>query len=161
MQATGLPEIGAQAPEFRLKGPGGQVVELSEFRGRKHVVLVFYPLAFSGVCSHQLPIVEKDAGKFRELDAELFGVSVDSHYANTEFAHKLKLSFPLLSDFRREASTAYGVLLDTGYSARAIFVIDRGGVLIHREISANAGDVEQIPSNVRALDALKALRQAP
>jgi peroxiredoxin len=157
MQAAGLPEIGKPAPEFRLRGPGGQVVTLSEFRGRKNVVLVFYPLAFSGVCSHQLPIVEKDAARFRELNAELFGISVDSHYANTEFAKKLKLSFPLLSDFRKEATMAYGVMLDTGYSARAIFVVDRNGTLAYREISANAGDVEQIPSNARAIEALKAL----
>jgi peroxiredoxin (alkyl hydroperoxide reductase subunit C) len=155
MQATTAPEVGQSAPEFRLKGPGGQFITLSEHRGHKNVVLVFYPLAFSGVCSHQLPRVEEDLPRFLEHDAVVFGVSVDSHYANTEFARKLALSFPLLSDFKREASAAYGVLMpEAGYSGRALFVIDKQGRIAHREVSP---DVDQIPSDERAIEALSRL----
>ena len=136
MQATAAPEVGQQAPDFKLKGPGGQPVTLSEFRGRRHVVLVFYPLAFSGVCSHQLPTIEAELAGFDALGATVLGVSVDSHYANAEFARQLKLSFPLLSDLKREASTAYGVLMpEAGYSGRAIFVIDRDGRLAYKDLS--------------------------
>lgn len=155
------PDPGQPAPEFRLKGPGGQFVTLSEYRGRKHVVLVFYPLAFSPLCSHQLPTVQKDLARFGQLEAVVFGVSVDSHWANEAFARSLGLEFPLLSDFKREAMTAYGVLLgEAGYSTRAIFVIDKDGRIAHREVAANSGDPAQVPSNDRALKALEALAAA-
>jgi len=155
MQATAPLEIGQTAPEFRLKGPGGQFVALSEYRGRKNVVLVFYPLAFSPVCSHQLPAIEKEIARFEKLDATVLGVSVDSHYANTVFAERLRLSFPLLSDFKREVSAAYGVLLtESGHSGRAIFVIDKQGKLSYKDVSPVLGE---IPSNDRVLAALAGL----
>jgi peroxiredoxin len=156
MHATAGPQVGQPAPDFTLKGRGGLPVTLSEHRGRDAVVLVFFPLAFSRVCSHQLPTIEADLAKFRELGAVVYGVSVDSHFANTEFARQLKLSFPLLSDFMREASAAYGVLMpEMGYSGRAIFVVDREGRLAYRDVSPTT---EQVPSNARVLDALKAIR---
>jgi peroxiredoxin (alkyl hydroperoxide reductase subunit C) len=151
-------EAGQMAPEFRLKGPGGQWVSLSDYLGRQNVVLVFFPLAFSPTCSHQLPDVQKHADEFRALDAEVFGVSVDSHYSNEAFARALHLEFPLLSDFKRQAMTAYGVLnADAGYSGRALFLIDKKGRIAYMEVSANPGDVTQIPSNERLLEALRAL----
>jgi peroxiredoxin len=159
MQTTATIEIGQQAPDFKLKGPGGQFVTLSEFRGRRNVVLVFYPLAFSGVCSHQLPTIQSELARFEALDATVLGISVDSHYSNTEFARKLNLAFPLLSDWKHEASAAYGVLIpEAGYSGRAIFLVDREGRLAYKEISPDVGDRERVPSNERVLDALKALR---
>jgi peroxiredoxin len=150
-----IPELGQPAPDFSLKGPAGQTVALADYRGHHPVVLVFYPLAFSPVCSHQLPQVEKDLPRFKALGAEVFGISVDSHWSNTAFAKSLGLTFPLLSDFHREAATHYGVLVSPkGYSGRALFVIGRDGRLIHREISENTGDLDQVPSNERALEAL-------
>src|SRR5216117_929011 len=80
MPATATLEIGQTAPDFKLKGPGGQFVSLSEYLGNKNVVLVFYPLAFSAVCSHQLPALEQQMSRFRNLDAEVLGISVDSHF---------------------------------------------------------------------------------
>jgi peroxiredoxin (alkyl hydroperoxide reductase subunit C) len=101
---------------------------LSEYRNQKHVVLVFFPLAFSPVCSHQLPDIQKHVAEMEALGATVFGVSVDSHYANEAFARSLNLTFPLLSDFKRQAMTAYGVLnTELGRSERAIFVIDKNG----------------------------------
>jgi len=158
MQATATPEVGQLAPDFTLKGPQGQPVTLSEYRGHHPVVLVFFPLAFSGICSHQLPSIEKLAPRFEDMNARILGISVDSHFANTEFASKLKLSFPLLSDWNREASTAYGVLLpEYGYSARAIFIVDKQGRIAYRDVSPDTNDPHQVPSNERMLEALKDL----
>lgn len=156
MQASATLEVGRSAPEFRLKGPGGQEVTLSEYRGSKNVVLVFYPLAFSPVCSHQLPMIEKDLGRLRALDAEVLGISVDSHYANEAFAKHLMLSFPLLSDFHRETSAAYGVLdPKMSSSARAIFVVDKEGRIAYKDVSP---DPRQIPSHESLVEALEGLR---
>ena len=159
MQATATPEVSQAAPDFKLKGPGGQFLSLSEFRGYKNVVLVFYPLAFSPVCSHQLPMVQTELARFQALDAEVLGISVDSHFANEAFARHLGLSFPLLSDFRREMSAAYGVLNpDTLYSGRAVFLIDRQGAIVSKDVSAAPGDPSQIPSLERVLAALEQLK---
>src|SRR5437773_1948936 len=139
--------VGQLAPEFRLEGPGGQWISLSDYRGNQIVVLVFYPLAFSPLCSHQLPDFQKHLNEFRELDAVVFGISVDSHYANEAFARSLKLEFPLLSDFKRQAMSAYGVLQsELGYSGRAVFAIGKDGRLIYTDVSANPGDPAQVPS---------------
>ena len=150
-----VPEPGQMAPEFRLKGPGGAFYTLSEHRGESAVVLVFYPLAFSAVCSHQLPELQKHLAAFEQAGAVVYGISVDSHHANAAFARSLGLTFPLLSDWKREASAAYGVLLpDAGYSGRATFVVGKDGRLLWREISENMSDLEQVPSPERALAAL-------
>ena len=150
-----VPEPGQMAPEFRLKGPGGAFYTLSEHRGECPVVLVFYPLAFSAICSHQLPELQKRIAAFDQAGAVVYGISVDSHHANAAFARSLGLTFPLLSDWKRETSAAYGVLLpDSGYSGRATFVIGKDGRLLWREISDDMADVEQVPSPERALAAL-------
>jgi peroxiredoxin (alkyl hydroperoxide reductase subunit C) len=151
-----VPDVGTQAPDFRLRGPGGQPIALSDYRGRRHVVLVFFPLAFSPVCSHQLPVIQRDLERLHELGAEVLGISVDSHFANEAFARHLGLTFPLLSDWRREASAAYGVLLpEAQTSTRAIFVVDRNGAIVHREAME---DPSRVPSNEAVLRALEGLR---
>ncbi|MEQ1832320.1 MAG: redoxin domain-containing protein [Candidatus Eisenbacteria bacterium] len=155
MMTQTVPEPGQLAPDFKLKGPGGAFYTLSEHQGQNAVVLVFYPLAFSPICTHQLPALNEHIAAFEQAGAVVYGISVDSHHANTAFAKALGLSFPLLSDWKREASTAYGVLLpDAGYSSRATFVIGKDGKLLYREISENMGDLEQVPSPERALAAL-------
>ncbi|HUK64093.1 MAG TPA: redoxin domain-containing protein [Dongiaceae bacterium] len=154
MTTLTAPDVGQMAPDFALKAGDGQLVTLSEYRGKRPIVLAFYPLAFSPTCSHQLPTIERDLARIRALGAEVLGISVDSHYANAEFARKLQLSFPLLSDFKREASTAYGMLLDSGYSGRALFVVGRDGRIAYRDIAPAPGD---IPSNAELLRALEKL----
>jgi len=150
--------VGQLAPEFRLKGPGGQWVSLSDYRGNQNVVLVFFPLAFSPICSHQLPDLQEHMNDFRELDTVVFGVSVDSHYANEAFAKSLKLDFPLLSDFKRQAMSAYGVMMgEQGYSARATFLIGRDGRIAYVEVAVNPGDLSQVPSPERLLGVLRAM----
>lgn len=155
MATQTVPEPGQLAPDFRLKGPGGGFYSLSEHLGHSPVVLVFYPLAFSALCSHQLPDVQARITDFERAGAVVYGISVDSHHANAAFARSLKLSFPLLSDWKRETSAAYGMLLpEAGYSGRALFVIGRDGKLLWREISEDMDAMEQIPSPERALAAL-------
>jgi len=155
MMTQTVPEPGQMAPDFKLKGPGGAFYTLSEHRGQNPVVLVFYPLAFSAVCSHQLPDLEKHIPQFEKAGAVVYGISVDSHHANAAFARALGLSFPLLSDWKREAAAAYGVLLpDAGYSARGTFVIGKDGRLLWREIADDIGAMDQVPSPERALAAL-------
>jgi peroxiredoxin (alkyl hydroperoxide reductase subunit C) len=159
MPAMTILDVGQAAPDFQLKGPGGQPVTLSEYRGRKHVVLVFFPLAFSPVCSHQLPMLEKVLPRIQALNAEVFGISVDSHYALEAFAKKLGLSFPLLSDFRRKASADYGVLnTEALYSGRAVFIVDRDGRVAYRDLSPIPSDPSKIPDNEKLIQALRALR---
>jgi peroxiredoxin (alkyl hydroperoxide reductase subunit C) len=148
-------EIGRPAPEFRLRGPGGQAYTLSEYRGSRNVLLAFYPLAFSPVCAHQLPEIQRALAHFRAHDTEVFGVSVDSWYANQEFARRLGLSFALLSDFHRVTCAEYGVLLpERGYSNRALFLVDKQGILAWREIAPSPSD---IPSTANALAAVERL----
>ena len=155
METTTSPAIGQIAPEFRLKGPGGQFVTLSEYRGRNPVVLVFYPLAFSPVCSHQLPAIQKELPRISARGAVVLGISVDNHYANDRFARAHGLNFPLLSDFDRATSRAYGVLDDQrGYSRRALFLVDKQGVVRFKEVTIGPAESPQMPSHQRALDSL-------
>jgi peroxiredoxin len=149
------PEPGEPAPDFKLRGPDGEYVTLSEYRGRNAVVLVFYPLAFSRVCTNQLPAIEHELQRIRSLGAEVLGISVDSHHANREFGRRLGLSFPLLSDFHKRASAAYGVLEDdAGVSGRALFLIDRDGKVAYSDVSEDPGEV---PSNETLIAALEKL----
>src|SRR5512135_1838235 len=135
MTTLTVPEIGAEAPDLRLRGPGGVFYTLSEFRGDKNVLLAFFPLAFSPICSHQLPELQQALPRFEAADTVVFGVSVDSHYSNAAFARALRLDFPLLSDWKREASAAYGVLIpQAGISGRALFLVDKRGRLAWREV---------------------------
>jgi peroxiredoxin len=150
-----VPEPGQMAPDFKLKGPGGAFYTLSEYRGESPVVLVFFPLAFSAVCSHQLPELQKHIAAFENAGAVVYGISVDSHHSNSAFARSLGLTFPLLSDWKREVSAAYGVLLpEAGYSGRATFVVGKDGKVLWREVSEDLDDTDQIPSPERALAAL-------
>src|SRR6266496_3096371 len=123
MTATATLDVGQTAPDFRLRGPGGQFVTLSEYGGKKNVVLVFFPLAFSPVCSHQLPGIQKDLARFEALDATVLGISVDRNGANEAFARQVGRSFPLLSDFDRSSFDFNGTLTpEKHYSGRAVFV---------------------------------------
>jgi peroxiredoxin len=159
---TAIPDTGTIAPDFRLRGPGGAYYSLSEYQGSKNVLLAFYPLAFSPVCSHQLPELQAALARFEQADTVVMGISVDSHYTNAAFARSLGLTFPLLSDWKRETSAAYGVLIpETGYSDRALFLVDRQGRVAWHELSENTGSIEAIPSPDRALAALAALAVQP
>jgi peroxiredoxin len=125
-------EVGQQAPDFELKDQHGTPVRLSGFRGKKNVVLVFYPLAFSGVCSGELAAMRDEFPEAARDDVELLTVSVDSGYALRAWSDAEHFGFSLLSDFWPHGGVAssYGVFDENmGIATRGTFIIDKDGVV--------------------------------
>jgi mycoredoxin-dependent peroxiredoxin len=124
--------IGAPAPEFTLKDQNQKDVSLASFRGKKRVVLVFYPLDWSPVCTNEHACLVNDMKRFDHLDAQVLGLSVDSVWSHKAYAEKMGITYPLLADFQPRGAVAekYGVFLaDKGITGRAISIIDRDGNL--------------------------------
>ena len=122
---------GSKAPNFTLKSTPDQSVSLRDFLG-KPVVLAFYPADWSAVCADQMGLYAQLMPEFKKFDAELLGISVDGVWSHLAFAKDRKLNFPLLSDFepKGEVSRAYGAYEPrVGESARALFVIDKKGII--------------------------------
>lgn len=123
------PAIGAAAPDFTLESTAGSKVTLSALKG-KNVLLAFFPLAFTRVCTTEMCAFSEDYAQFAGKDTVVLPISVDSGPTLKEFKAKEKMTVDLLSDFKREVSRKYGVLLeDAFFSARAYFLIDKTGVL--------------------------------
>jgi peroxiredoxin len=125
-------EVGSPAPEFSLKNQHGELVSLADFRGEKNVVLVFYPFAFTGVCTGELCSIERELPSFQNDDVQILAVSNDSPFTLRVFAEKEGLEYPLLSDFwpHGEVSRAYGVFdEEKGCAVRGTFVIDKQGIV--------------------------------
>ncbi len=126
------PTIGSPAPEFSLKDQSQQEVKLSDFRGKKRVVIVFYPLDWSPVCTNEHACFVSDTAQFEQLDAQVLGLSVDSVWSHKAYAEKMGIKYPLLADFHPRGAVAakYGVYMeDKGITGRAISIIDRDGNL--------------------------------
>jgi len=158
MSSVAALTVGQIAPEFRLRGPAGQFVSLAEHRGHQAVVLLFFPLAFTPICSHQLPELEAHRPRIEALGATVIGISVDSWQSNEVFARQLGVRYPLVSDFHREVSRAYGVLDERRFtSGRALFVIDREGVIVHSEVAGDPEAESDVPGIAGALRALEEL----
>ncbi|GAA0696253.1 peroxiredoxin [Streptomyces cellulosae] len=148
--------VGAQAPDFELKDNHGAPVRLSDFRGRKNVVLLFYPFAFTGVCTGELSEIRDRLEQFSERDAEVLAVSNDSIHTLRVFGEQEDLPFPLLSDFwpHGDVSRAYGVFdEDKGCAVRGTFVIDRQGV-VRATVSSAMADARDPGEYLAALDTL-------
>ena len=125
-------EVGQQAPDFELKDQHGTPVRLSSFRGKKNVVLVFYPLAFSGVCTGELTAMRDEFPEATRDDVELLTVSVDSGFALRAWSDAEHFAFSLLSDFwpHGDVARSYGVFDDNlGIATRGTFIIDTDGVV--------------------------------
>lgn len=150
-------EVGTQAPDFTLKSKnadGLQDVTLSDNFGKGKTVLLFFPLAFTSVCIDELCSVRDSLADYNELGATVYGISVDSPFTQEVFAQQNDLNFSLLSDFNKEASTAYDVLFEDliglkGVSKRSAFVIDADGVI---QFSSSSDDPTVLPD----FDAIKA-----
>lgn len=124
------PRIGQPAPDFTLASTAGGEVTLSSFRGQSTVLLAFFPLAFTGTCTAEMCDFTSDLNQFNDVDARVLGISVDAVPSLKAFAAQNGIEIDLLSDFRREASRAYGTLMEeTFFSNRAYFIIDREGTL--------------------------------
>ena len=138
MVETSVPEVGDEAPDFTLRDENNQKWTLSEHRGN-NVVLVFYPLSFSGVCTHELHDLTQRADRFDASDAEVVGISVDSKYVQAAFKRDEGLSATLLADFNPRGAVArkFGVFMDEwGYANRGSFVIDKEGRIAAKVISS-------------------------
>ena len=141
------PQIGDQAPDFTLTDDQGTPVTLSELRGR-NVVLVFYPLAFSPVCTRELKDISGAIDRYDAAGAEVFGVSVDSRWALGAFRRDEEIAARLLADFNPKGAVAklYDTYLDDlGFANRSTFVIDKDGRIAHRTTSTvkDARDQEE------------------
>ena len=132
-------QVGDKAPDFTLKNTDMEDVSLSSFQG-KNVVLLFVPLAFTGVCTEELCEVSQGLNAYGELGAEVLGISVDSPFSLQAWAAKEGISLTLLSDFNKEVSAAYGTQYEDligfkGVAKRSAFVVDRQGVVRYASIS--------------------------
>ncbi|MER7987214.1 peroxiredoxin [Streptomyces noursei] len=149
-------EVGTEAPDFALRNQHGELVRLSDFRGEKNVVLLFYPFAFTGVCTGELCALRDELPKFVNDDVQLLAVSNDSPFSLRVFSDQESLGYPLLSDFwpHGEVSTAYGVFDDEkGCAVRGTFVLDKEGV-VRWTIVNGLPDARDLNDYVKALEAL-------
>jgi mycoredoxin-dependent peroxiredoxin len=149
-------EVGQEAPDFELRNQHGQPVRLSSFRGAKNVVLVFYPLAFSGVCSSELCALRDDFPEVAQDDTELLTVSVDSVYVLRKWSDTEGFQFGLLSDFWPHGGVAslYGVFnADRGLALRGTFIIDKAGVVRWKVVNPipEARDIAEYQKALAAL----------
>jgi peroxiredoxin len=133
------PEVGTEAPDFTVKDQNNQAVTLSSFRGERAVLLVFYPFAFSGICTSELGAVRDDLTDFQNDDVQIHAISTDHPYALKAWSESQGFDFPLLSDFwpHGEVAKAYGVFLDKrGMAVRGTFLIDKAGIVRFAEVNA-------------------------
>jgi len=145
---------GDLAPDFTLPATLVETVTLSQYRGQQKVVLAFYPFDWSPVCSLQLPGLQERLDEFKALKAQVLGISVDSRHSHKAFAEHLGLEFPLLSDYDKRICQAYGVLRASGSAERALFVIDRQGVIRY----AHLHPIGEVPDTRPVLDALRKIK---
>jgi peroxiredoxin len=151
-------DVGTQAPDFTLIDDDRQPVTLSELRGAP-VVLAFFPAAFSSVCQKELCTFRDSMARLNAAKARVFGVSVDTFFALKAFRDQQQLTFPLLSDFNKEVIRSYGVFNENmiglkGIAKRAVFVIDKNGVVRYREVlddARNEPNYEAVLNSVQTL----------
>jgi glutaredoxin-dependent peroxiredoxin len=152
--------IGQQAPNFTLyTSVKGETVTLENLKG-KNVLLLFFPMAFTGICTAELCGVRDNIAMYNNANAEVLGISVDSIFTLAKYKEEQGLNFTLLSDFNKEVSTAYGCVYNDfigwmkGVSKRSAFVIDKEGVVKYAEVLESAGDMpnfEAINSTLASL----------
>jgi len=141
-------KLSDQAPDFTLYDSEKKKVTLSEFRGKKNVLLLFFPVAFTSTCTKELCGVRDDISRYSNENAEVFGISVDSVFTLAKYKEEQGLNFTLLSDFNKDVSAAYGSMYETftdmmmkGVSKRSAFIIDKNGIVQYAEVLENAGEV--------------------
>lgn len=149
--------VGDQAPGFTLKSKSGDDlndISLSDYSGQKNVLILFFPLAYTGVCTEEMCSVSGGLADYDTLDAQVLGISVDSPFAQEAWAKENNITVPLLSDFNKEVSAAYGSQFEDllgfkGVAKRSAFVVDKGGVVRFATVSDD-------PTVVPDFDAIKA-----
>jgi glutaredoxin-dependent peroxiredoxin len=139
---------GQKAPDFTLYDSAKNKVSLSGFKGKKNVLLLFFPQAFTSVCTKELCAVRDDIGRYENDNVQVFGISVDSVFTLARYKEDQQYNYPLLSDFNKEVSALYDVLYPSftdmnmiGVSKRSAFIVDKEGVIQYAEVLDNAGMV--------------------
>jgi glutaredoxin-dependent peroxiredoxin len=137
-------QAGDRAPNFTAFSKPKEEFRLSESIGKQTILLLFVPMAFSSTCTREMCTVAEDYGSYRELGAQVFGISVDSPYVNERWAAECHAPFPILSDFNKQATAAYDVMRADlgglkGVAERAAFVIDRSGKIVYSWVGENPG----------------------
>ncbi len=148
--------IGSPAPQFELSNQHGENVSLESFKGQKNVVVLFYPFAFSGICTGELCAIRDDLNSFQNDNVQLVAISCDPMFAQRAFSEKENYTFPVLTDFwpHGEAAKAYGVFDDArGCAIRGTFVIDKAGIL-RWQIVNGLGDARNLTDYKAAISAL-------
>ena len=152
--------LGQKAPSFTLVDSDKKQVSLDDFKG-KNVVLLFFPAAFTGVCTKELCQTRDELSIYNNLNAQVLGISVDMIFTLAKFKEEQKLNFPLLSDFNKDVSTAYGAIYNEwihgmkGVSKRACFVVDHEGIVRHSEILESSNDYPDFDAIKKALDTIQ------
>ncbi len=160
--------VGEKAPDFELTtmgADGPEIVKLSDQLGSGSVVLLFFPMAFTGVCTKEFCSVTLELGEYQNLDAKVFGISGDSPFAQQNWKEKENIDLPLLSDYEHTVAQAYGVAYDTflpeknltmgGVPKRSAFIVDGDGVIQYAESSDNPGDLPNFEAIKAKLAELK------
>ena len=153
-------EVGQKAPGFTLFDSDKKKVSLADFPG-KNVVLLFFPLAFTSVCTAELCNVRDNITIYNEANAQVLGISVDSLYVLNRYKTEQNLNFPLLSDFNKEVAKSYAVLYEVfpafemqGVSKRAAFIVDKAGIIRYAEICPTPGDLPNFDAIRQTLSSL-------
>jgi glutaredoxin-dependent peroxiredoxin len=151
-------DVGSSAPDFTLTNQDREPVTLSAQRG-KPVVLAFFPAAFSSVCTKELCTFRDQLGRLNDAKAQVYGISVDTFFTLKAFQDAQHLTFPLLSDFNKQVIRDYGVFNEDmiglkGIAKRAVFVLDKQGVVRHREV---LDDARNEPNYEKVFEAVKAV----
>lgn len=156
-------KAGTKAPDFTLKtkkADGVADVKLSDNYGKKNTVLLFFPLAFTGVCTQEMCDITSGLNAYSSLGAEVYGISVDSPFAQEAWAQKEKIGITLLSDLNKKTAKDYDVLLSDliglgSVSARAAIVVDKSGVVQYSEVTATPKDLPNFTAVKSALEKIK------
>jgi peroxiredoxin len=152
-------KIGDQAPDFTLRASDKSQVSLKDFRG-KNVVLLFYPAAFTGVCTKELCMMRDGMAEYEKLDAQILALSVDSLFTLAKWKEEQGFNFPMLADFNKTVSKKYDVLYKEfvfemkGVSKRSAFVVDKTGILRYVEVLENAGEMPNFDAVKKTLESL-------
>ena len=139
-------KVGEKAPLFTLRNSATEEVSLSDYK-EKNLVVLFFPLAFTGVCTTELCEIRDSIAEYNNMNAEVMAISVDSPFTFAKFKEEQWYNFPLLSDFNKEVSRAYGSLYEDfvldmkGVSKRSVFVVDKEGTIKYVEVLENAADI--------------------
>lgn len=141
-------QVGQAAPDFTLhSSEKGVSYSLSQFKGNQNVLILFFPQAFTGVCTKELCGVRDDIARYNNANCQVLGISVDSIFTLAKFKEEQGYNFPLLSDFNKDVSAAYGSIYEEfigwmkGVSKRSAFVVDKNGIIQYAEVLESAGDV--------------------